>query len=755
MEHVIAQALQEGRDVLLEHELLDMLEAYGLPTPRHLFLPLGELGEPPAALRAFVGSRGVLKVVSEKILHKSDVGGVVFLDSVTPDALRLAAERMLAGLPAELRSSVRGVVLEEAVSFEPGLGHELLLGLRHSPDFGLVCTVGFGGTYVEALGEATRADQSTIVFKPGVTPPERLKRKLERSLFFRWASGGIRGVKGVTGPEQLHTALNRWLSAMDRLRHAVEAQGRTVLELEFNPLVWDASRAAWVPVDALMRLGPAPEHAPAFPIDKLRRGLHPKSAAIMGASAQSMNVGRIILRCMLEHGFPKDKLFAIRDDVSELDGAPCVPSLAALPMPVDLLVIAVGAATVPAVLAEAVKAGKVDGSVLLIPGGMGETEGGKAIEQQVLEIVRQAPPETRPALIGNNSVGLASKPDRLDSLFIPREKLPRIEGGPGKVAFISQSGAFMITIMTKLDFMAPDYQISLGNQIDARISHFVEALADEPELTTYALYIEGFKPGDGERLALLTRQLRAAGRDVVIYKAGRSPLGRSATMGHTASIAGDYRVFADVLADAGALVADTFAEFVDLIRVSAMLHGRTYSGRGVAMLSNAGYEAVGLADNHKGADFELAPAKLSAETSQRIADALAKAKLSALVTVNNPLDLTPMANDAVHEACMRAMLDDAGVDAAVFGMVPLTAMVQSLPHGASARDVFDAPQGYANRAIALFQQTQKPFVIVLDGGRLYDPMTEYLQRGGVPVFRSADHAIRMLGRYVAVRLGGR
>lgn len=756
MEHVVSRALSENRDVLLEHELLGMLHTLGLAVPAHRYVPLADLKTLDATrLGELGGKRGVLKVVSERILHKSDVGGVKLIGSVTPDEVRAVAQRMLDGLPAELRSAVRGMLLEEAVPFDAGLGRELLLGMRHSAEFGLVFTVGFGGTYVEALAAATKADQSTILFKPGVTSGGRLAEKLKGSLFFRWASGGIRGVDALAPAPEHQAQLERWVEAMGKLREAVERAGRSVTELEFNPLVWNRERKAWMPVDALMRIGPAAAKEADFPIDRLRRGLHPKSIAILGASATQMNVGRIILRCMLDNGFPKERVFAVREDVAELDGAPCVKSIEALPSPVDLLVVAVGAAAVPELLDQAIRSGKLSGSVLLIPGGMGETEGGKGIEQQVRDVLARAPAGARPALIGNNSLGLVSKPDRLDSLFIPREKLPRVTSELRDVALISQSGAFIITALTKLDFAAPNYQISLGNQIDARISHFVEALADAPGLTTYALYVEGLKPGDGQRLAAQVRGLCAAGRDVIVYKAGRSALGQTATMGHTASIAGDYRVFADLLGDAGALVADTFADFVDLVRISATLHGRDFTGSRAAFMSNAGYESVGLADNHKGPGYDLTPAKFAPATIERMSAVLKENKLAQLVTVANPLDLTPMANDAVHEAFVRAALEDPGVDLGIFGCVPLTAAVQSLPRGASERDVFDAPKGYAQRLIGVFRESRKPFAVVIDAGPLYDPMASLMQGAGIPIFRAGDHAARVVGRYVAHRLAHR
>jgi acyl-CoA synthetase (NDP forming) len=755
IKEIILAALGDGRQVLLEHELLDAMDALGLPVPSHCYVESRKLDRlTTGALGPLAGRRAVLKVVSDKILHKSDVGGVVFLEEATPEAVQSAARAMIDGLPPGLRRSVRGILVEEALPCEPGLGRELLVGMRLSREFGTIYTLGFGGTYVEAIATATLPDQSTILFKPGLTSDEHLARKLDQALFFRWASGQIRGVDGISPPDLLHAQLMGWVEAMEQIRQAVEAEGACLEELELNPLVWHPERRAWMPVDAMARLGAALEPRPSFPVASLRRALHPEQVAIIGASARGINVGRIILRSMLDGGCPLDRVCVVREDAAAIDGAAGVSSLEALPAPVDLLVVAVAADSVPQVVERALASGMVTGAVLLIPGGMGETTGGRAIEQQVVEtVVRHAAarPADRPVIIGNNSLGLVSRPLRFDSLFIPREKLPRVENGLRNVALISQSGAFMITAMTKLDFLGPDYQISLGNQIDARISDFVAALADEPQLATYALYIEGLKPGDGERLANLVSALVARGRDVVVYKAGRSPLGRSAARGHTASVAGDHRVFTDMLHDAGALVAESFTLFLDLVRLSGNLNRRGFSGRRIGLMSNAGYEAVGLADNHRGPDHVLEPATFSQKTVERITAALAKARIDQLVTVTNPLDITPMANDAVHEACMRAILDDPGVDAAIFGNVPLTAMVNSLPRGVSERDVFDAPEGYANRTIALFLQTRKPFVVVIDAGRLYDPLADYLQWAGVPTFRSADRAIRLFGRYLNSR----
>ena len=749
----VQAALAQGRSVLLEHEVYQALAQVGMPTPWFRFIPMeaalaGEVGDLTGAP---LDNGAVLKVVSPEILHKSDVGGVRRLERVDAATVGDAVEAMAMSVPADQWATARGVLLCQAVSYQATLGRELLLGLVGSPDFGEVITVGLGGTAVEALAAATRPGQSTVLFRQGCTTPERLSQKLERSLFFRWASGGIRGVAGALTPKELRAQIRRWIDALSLLCRQVEEAGASVAELELNPLcITDDGQL--LPLDGLLRLGePVVADAP-FPQENLRRALAPKSVAVMGVS-RKVNVGRIILRCILEGQYPAEQVTVLRADMETIDGVRCLPSLDDLEQPVDLLVMAVAAPAVPGELAQVMATGKARG-VLLIPGGMGETEQGKGIEAEVTALLEQYAGTDRPCLIGNNSLGFITKRAGFDSLFIPRDKLPRVEswveGGAaaGKVALLSQSGAFMITRASKLDWLSPAYQLSIGNQVDARVSHFMEALLEDEALTTLALYIEGFKPGDGARLLELTRRAVEEGRDVVAYRAGRSPLGRSAAMGHTASIAGEYRLFAELMEDAGALVAHTFDDFTDLVTLSATLRHKELRGRRVALMSNAGFESVGMADNHEG----LEPAVLTPATVARMTRDLDGAGIAHLINVHNPLDVTPMAGDALLDQLMAALLEDPGVDLGLFGMVPLTPMVQTLPHGESDRDVFDAEEGFARRVIRLGQRCPKPLVVVLDGGRLYDPMAAMMQAGGLPVFRSGDRAIKALARYAGSRL---
>jgi len=751
---IVERARQEGRALLLEHELYEALSELGLPVPSYQFIPIEQIraGRLDRTAPALAGARGVLKVVSAEILHKSDVGGVVFIDEISVDTVLAAAGKMLESIPGELIAGVRGVLLAELVHFDRRLGAELLLGMRRSPDFGVVFSLGFGGTYTEALATATRPNQGNILFSQGVTSPEQLKTRLEDSLFFRFATGRIRGISALCEADVLREWVDRWIEGLGKLAGAVSSAGASVEEFEINPLVWDGARL--VAVDALLRLGPDAQTAGVQRADKanLRRALNPRRVAIIGVS-RTANVGRTILHAMIEGGYPKEDILIVRGDTEEIEGVRCVPTLSEASEcgPIDMLVVSVAAAQVPEVLADAIAAGNVS-SLLLIPGGMGETEAGKEVEQAIVKLLSAQPPEKRPVLIGNNTLGIVSRPVSFDSLFVARKKLPRPEAGSGHVALISQSGAFMITTLNKLEFVNPDYQLSIGNQIDARLSDYVEMLAEVDTLTTFALYIEGFRPGDGERTAAAVKRLSAAGKDVIVYKGGRTQLGQHATMGHTASIAGDYRVFEELMQDAGALLADTVPDFVDFMRLSATLSGRRFGGNRFAMLSNAGYEVVSMADNHRGEQYELVAAQLGTATRQRLQEILLQFGLDSLVNVSNPLDLTPMADDEVNDLCMRALLDDPAVDAGVFGCVPFTSRLKTLPPGILDGDSVEAPDGFAARTARIFEETDKPFIMVIDAGSLYDPLANAMQGAGIPVFRSAGRAVRLLGRYVMRRL---
>jgi acyl-CoA synthetase (NDP forming) len=129
---------------------------------------------------------------------------------------------------------------------------------------------------------------------------------------------------------------------------------------------------------------------------------------------------------------------------------------------------------------------------------------------------------------------------------------------------LSQSGAFMITRISQNPWLDPRYMLALGNQTDLTHGDMLGFFADRPEIDTIGVYIEGFKDGDGLDFARAVRKAVLNGKQVVVYKSGRTEAGAGGVMGHTASIAGDPILFDAVLRQAGAIVAEDFAAFDDL-----------------------------------------------------------------------------------------------------------------------------------------------------------------------------------------------
>jgi acyl-CoA synthetase (NDP forming) len=419
-----------------------------------------------------------------------------------------------------------------------------------------------------------------------------------------------------------------------------------------------------------------------------------------------------------------------------------------LPEAVDLFVLTLAADQSAGVMAELAAAAKAR-SVIIIAGGMGEKAGMAGVEEEIRRLLERGRSEGKltPVVNGGNCMGIYSGPGHYDTTFIPAHKLMSPGKKDPRLAYISQSGAFMAARMSKIPEVEPFYAISLGNQIDLTASDYLDYFRGRGSASLYALYLEGLKPGDGLALARAAGEIVRAGKQVLIYKSGRSPEGRKATSSHTASVAGDYRVFRAVLESTGAFVADSLAEFESAIRALPALAGKRALGNRVGLLSNAGFECVILADGLKdGIELELAG--LADSTTARLTGILRPLGIDRLQDIRNPLDLTPMADDAAFAGCVEALLADPNVDCAVVSPVPMTAALGTLaPSEGHSENIHD-PASVGRRLAEVIRRTAKPVVVNIDGGSLYDPLAAMMQEEGVPVFRRSDEALRFLGKYV-------
>lgn len=747
VERTLARVHEEGRRQLFEHEVYTLVQLVGaISPPHHLFLSTEELLS-EEALAQFPGDQVVLKIVSPDIVHKTEANGIAFVPKNYP-AVREEIDRLIARHRGS--ADVRGVLVVEYVErVRPGFGNELFVGIRSTREFGPVLAAGLGGIDTEYLSAKMKPGIAVAKATAMDTTAEEFLDLFRKTAGYEILSGKARGHRRMVSDGELLRCFRAFLLLAQRFCVDRGDEGPDVAELEVNPFAFKQQRL--VPLDGRGRLEAAAKALPRRPADKVKQLLEPQSIAVLGVSSTSMNFGRIILNNVIECGFPRDRLTVIKEGETEIDGVRCVPGLADLTGPVDLLVIAASAGQLPRMIDEIVADGRI-ASVILIPGGVGETTGSGDIAREVREAIARgrAQPDGGPVFLGPNSLGAVSRPGRFDTFFIPKNRMDKGRDRPPRpVALISQSGAFIVSRLSNLETLDPAFAISIGNQIDLTPADLLQAVGARSDVDVIGVYTEGFNDLDGLSLFRNIATVTAAGKDVVFYKAGRTGAGRSAAAGHTAVVAGDYDVCQAAAGQAGGLVTDTFKEFEQLMELCAGLHDKDVRGVRIGAVSNAGFETVGMADAIRGQRYRVEMASLSDRSQARLAEALAGHGLGGLINARNPLDLTPMAPEGAYEDAVRVLLEADAVDAVVVGIVPLTSALKT-----TAGEIED-PGSLVHRLPALFRNTRKPMIAVVDSGPLYDPLVRGLRAGGLPVFRSADQAIRSLGRYLCHRVEAR
>jgi acyl-CoA synthetase (NDP forming) len=295
--------------------------------------------------------------------------------------------------------------------------------------------------------------------------------------------------------------------------------------------------------------------------------------------------------------------------------------------------------------------------------------------------------------------------------------------------------------------------VASGNQTDLTHGDLLGYFAELPEIETLGIYIEGFKDLDGLNFAKAVRKAVKNGKQVVVYKSGKTASGIGGIMGHTASIAGGPILFDSVVRHAGAIVAEDFSSFDDLFYIAGALHSKKISGVRLGAISGAGFEAVGMADFIESDNFAMEMGTLEPGTVSRLEEILLAKKLNALVEVRNPLDINPGADDEAHLQIVEAFLHDPGIDAVVVGLDPTAPAVRALEQS-TLRPGFDIkdPKSTVHLMPPLVARNDKPIVGIVDGGQLYDAMCAGLMDQGVCIFRNCARGTKALVRYFEARL---
>lgn len=774
------QAHAEGRTCLLEHEVYALLGYSGAETPpRHNFLSRNVRPTEEACL-ALPGDKTVLKIVSPLIVHKTELGGVRIIPK-TMDRIRSAVRRMLCEVPEKYADwlerhpqaappayqGLSGAALQNAISRDlrgvlqvqymppdsTAFGNELIVGLRRTREFGMVISAGLGGTDAELYAERFRKGQAIVAAPVALSDGQSFFELFRTTVSYRKLAGLTRGQQRIVTDDQLIECFESFIRLGNYYSPLNEEAPFVIDELEINPFSF--SDFLMTPLDGMCRFTLPQPRASERPYKSIHHLLHPRSISIAGVSARRRNYGRIILENILAAGFDASAVTLIRPGGEpDESGIRCVASPADLPEPSDLLIVAVSAPQVPA-LVDDILEHRSARSVMLIPGGMGETEESRDTAAALAARMAEAhnSPDGGPVFLGANCMGVISRPGNYDTWFIPAAKLRQDARPPyRRIAIFSQSGAFLLNRYSQTPELRPAYLISLGNQTDLSLGDMMRYFRDSETVDVIAVYVEGFRDLDGLAFAQAVRDAVCAGKQVIFYKAGRTPEGQSATSGHTASLAGDYMVCESSLRQSGAIVARTFTEFQDLILLADAFGSMPIRGTRLGAISGAGFEAVGMADNIQSEEYSMTLGALSPRTRAAMHQLIADKHLDRLVTIANPLDINPGADDETHARMAELMLADDTIDAVAIGLDPLSPVTHSLADSDDEQFRMDAPDGILARLEALRRTATKPLVAVVDGGVQFEPLRRALRERNIPTFPVCDRAVAALSLYMDGRL---
>jgi acetyl coenzyme A synthetase (ADP forming)-like protein len=435
----------------------------------------------------------------------------------------------------------------------------------------------------------------------------------------------------------------------------------------------------------------------------LRPIFEPRRVAVVGAGRHG-GVGAAVFG-NLRARFTGD-VIPVNPRAEACDGVAAYARLEDIPGTIDLVVVAVPAASVRAVVDSAIAA-KVGGLVVISAGFAESGPEGRAAQDRLLERVRDAGIR----MVGPNCLGILNT-DRsvgLDATFSP------VFPPEGSVAMCTQSGALGLAILDcarQLGLGISSFA-SIGNKADVSSNDLLQYWAGDARTRLILLYLESF--GNPRAFTRIARRI-SRDKPIIAIKAGRSHSGQRAASSHTGALASSDVIVAGLFEQAGVIRVDTLEEMFDL--AALMSRQGVPTGRRLGILTNAGGAAILAADAAEAGG--LAVPELGSETIAALRTAL-----PAAANVGNPVDMLASATADDYGRSLRVMLADPGIDSVLAIYVP--PLVTSPAEVAAV--IADVATGASDKPVAaVFMQADAAPV----------------ELGTVPAFRFPESAARAL-----------
>src|SRR6187200_3442612 len=681
----------EGRTALTAPEGKILCEAYGIAVPKE---GVATSAADAAKIATGMGFPVVLKIVSPEILHKTEAGGVLVGVKSAEEAHKGFAAIMASAGKYNPEAKLLGVQVQQLLTG----GQEVIIGAVTDPVFGKLVAFGLGGVLVEVLKDIT------FRLAPA-TKDEAL------SMLDGIAAAQI--LKGVRGGDPVNRdALATMIQGVSQLI----ADNPEIAEMDLNPVFATKDGAIAADVRIVVNFTPAPARFRPKHEDIVRdmnRIMRPDAVAVIGASGETGKIGNSVMKNLINGGY-QGKIYPINPSADEIMGRKAYKSVKDVPGDIDVAVFAIPAKFVAAALVECGEK-KIPGAVL-IPSGFAET-GNVEGQKEIQEVGRKYGVR----LMGPNIYGFYYTWSNLCATFCTAYDVK------GNAALSSQSGGIGMAIIgfSRSAKMGVSAIVGLGNKSDIDEDDLLTFFEQDDHTQIIVQHCEDLK--DGRAFAEVARRVSKK-KPVVVLKAGRTALGSKAASSHTGALAGNDKIYDDVLRQSGVIRARSLREMLEFARALPILP--TPKGDNIVIITGAGGSGVLLSDACVDNGLKLLkpmPADL---------DAAFRKFIPPFGAAGNPVDITGGEPPITYMNTVRLGLEDERIHALILGYW---------------HTIVTPPMVFARNMVQVVEEMKakgivKPIVASLAGDIEVEEAAEYLYQNGIPAYAySTELPVEVLG----------
>ena len=687
---LIDKVKAEGRTSLTAPEGKLVCDAYGIPVPQE---GVATTAAEAAKLASGMGFPVVLKIVSPEILHKTEAGGVLVGVKSAADVEQGFATIMANAKKYNDKATLAGVQVQQMLQG----GQEVIIGAVTDPSFGKLVAFGLGGVLVEVLKDVTfrlapATKDDALSMLDGIAAAEILK--------------GVRGAAAVD-----RDALASMIQRVSQL----VTDFPEISELDLNPVFATEKGATAADVRIVIDAQPAPARfRPAHDdiVKSMNRIMKPDAVAVIGASAEAGKIGNSVMKNLINGGY-QGKIYPIHPKADEIMGHKAYRSVKDVPGVIDVAVFAIPAKFVAQALVEVGEKG-IPGAVL-IPSGFAET-GNVEGQQEIQDIGRKY----NVRLMGPNIYGFYYTWKNLCATFCTPYDIK------GHTALSSQSGGIGMAIIgfSRSAKMGVSAIVGLGNKSDLDEDDLLTFFEQDDNTHIIAMHCEDLK--DGRSFAEVAKRVSKK-KPVVMLKAGRTSLGARAASSHTGALAGNDKIYDDVLRQSGVIRAPGLRDMLEYARAIPKL--ATPKGENVVIITGAGGSGVLLSD-------ACVDNKLSLMAMPADLDAAFRKFIPPFGAAGNPVDITGGEPPATYKNTIKLGLEDPRIHAIILGYW---------------HTIVTPPMVFANLVVEIVDEMKakgihKPVVASLAGDVQVEEAAEYLFQHGVPAYPySTEMPVAVLG----------